>query len=326
MKVCIAGAGAIGGLLGARLADSGVAEVSALARGATLHALQEHGWRLRSAGRLIQSPVRASGDMAQLGVPDLLVIAVKGHALAGVVASVSPYIGPNTMVLTAMNGVPWWFGDAVPALSGMSFASVDPGGVASNAIPQEQVIGAVVHASASVLEPGLVQHNMGNGLIVGQPMGGLGLHARSVSELFAAAGFEVKHSDRICYDVWYKLWGNLTMNPVSAITGATGDRVLADPLVRQLCSSAMEEAAQIGARIGLQITQTPEDRHLVTAKLGAFKTSMLQDAEAGKPLELDSIVTIVRDMGRHLGIHTPHIDAILGMTRLFGRVHGTYPA
>ncbi|MTV35987.1 2-dehydropantoate 2-reductase [Duganella radicis] len=325
MKVCIAGAGAIGGLFGARLAAAGDAEVCALARGQTLQALRQHGWRLRSVDGLLRAPVRASDDMAVLGTPDLLVIAVKGPALAGVAAAVAPFIGPQTLVLPTMNGVPWWFAGAIPGLATMSFDSVDPGGVVTRCIPQRQLVGAVVHASASVVEPGLIQHNMGRGLVIGLPAGGRDARVQRLAELFTNAGFDVTHSERVCYDIWYKLWGNLTMNPLSAITGATGDRVLADPLVRQLCSAAMNEAANIGARIGLEIQQTPEDRHVVTEKLGAFKTSMLQDAEAGRPLELDGIVGIVRDMGRHLGVPTPHIDAILGMTRLFGRVHGLYP-
>ncbi len=325
MKVCIVGAGAIGGLLGARLAASGCADVTALARGPTLQSLRQHGWRLHTAQGLRQAPVRASADMADLGVPDLFIVAVKGPALAAVAAGIAPFIGPGTLVLPAMNGIPWWFGEAVPALHGMSFAAVDPGGIIARSLPRQQVIGAVVHASASVFEPGVVGHRNGNGLIVGHPDGGRDARIDAVARLFAAAGFDVTHSDNIRYDIWYKLWGNLTMNPVSAITGATGDRILADPLVRRLCTAAMEEAARIGARLGLEIGQTPEDRHRVTGQLGAFRTSMLQDAEAGRALELDGIVTIVQHMGTHLGIPTPHIDAILGLTRLFGRVHGLYP-
>ncbi len=325
MKVCIVGAGAIGCLLGARLAASGRADVSALARGPTLQSLRQHGWLLRTAQGLQQAPVRASADMADLGAPDLFIIAVKGPALAAVAASIAPYIGPDTLVLPAMNGIPWWFNEATPALQGMSCARIDPEGAIARALPRRQVIGAVVHASASTIEPGVVEHKNGNGLIIGHPDGGHDARVEAVAGLFSAAGFDVTHSDNIRYDIWYKLWGNLTMNPVSAITGATGDRILADPLVRRLCTAAMEEAATIGTRIGLEIRQTPEDRHRVTEKLGAFKTSMLQDVEAGRALELDSIVTIVQQMGAHLGIPTPHIDAILGLTRLFARVHGLYP-
>jgi 2-dehydropantoate 2-reductase len=166
---------------------------------------------------------------------------------------------------------------------------------------------------------------MGQGLIVGEPGGGESARVQRIAGLLTEAGFDVTASSRIRYDIWYKLWGNMTMNPVSAITGATVDRVLDDPLVRAFCSAAMREAAAIGNAIGCPLTQDPEDRHAVTRKLGAFKTSMLQDVEAGRQIELDSIVTAVWEIGRRLNIATPNIDALLGLTRIFGRVHGLYP-
>ncbi len=324
-KVCIVGAGAIGGFLGAKLSNSGLVEVSALARGQTLEALRTHGWRLNTAAGLMQSPVEASSDAARLGRQDLVIIAVKGQDLAGVARQIAPLIDEESLILPAMNGVPWWFVGSHPALQGPSFECLDPGGVIAQTMPRDRVIGAVLHASTSVVEPGLVQHKMGQGLIVGEPAGGHSERVERIVALLAASGFDVTHSENVRYDIWYKLWGNLTMNPVSAMTGATIDRILDDPLVRRLCSAAMTEAAQLGARIGCAIAQTPEDRHLVTAKLGAFKTSMLQDVEAGRMLELDSIVAVVHEMGQRLGIATPNIDAILGLSRLFGRVHGLYP-
>jgi 2-dehydropantoate 2-reductase len=224
-----------------------------------------------------------------------------------------------------MNGVPWWFVEGVPTLRGTPLKTLDPQGVIAKSIAFERVVGAVVHASTSSPEPGLVVHKMGRGLIVGEPVGGHSARGGWITELLQHAGFEVTHSDRIRDDIWYKLWGNLTMNPVSAMTGATIDRVLADPLVRSFCSAAMAEAAHIGERIGCPIAQTPEDRHVVTAKLGAFKTSMLQDAEAGRALELDAIVGAVQEIGHRLGLVIPNIDALLGLTRLFARVHGLYP-
>jgi len=175
-------------------------------------------------------------------------------------------------------------------------------------------------------EPGLVQHRMGQGLIVGEPEGGRSQRVQRVADLLARAGFDVTHADNVRYDIWYKLWGNLTMNPVSALTGATIDRLLADPQVRDFCSAAMMEARAIGARIGCPIAQSAEDRHAVTEKLGAFKTSMLQDVEAGRPIELDAIVTVVHEIGRRLDVPTPMIDALLGLMRLFARTRGLYPA
>ncbi len=327
-RVCIVGAGAIGGFIGTRLAAAGGARVSALARGATLRALREHGWRLRTGNGndVLRAPLAAADDDARaLGPQDLVVIAVKGPALPDVARAVGPLLGPDTVVLPAMNGVPWWFGDGVPALEGAPLASVDPGGVVAQALPASRVVGCVVHASTATAEPGLVLHRMGQGLIVGEPRGGRSERAERVAALLRGAGFDTTHSDNVRRDVWYKLWGNLTMNPVSAITGASGDRILADPLVRDFCSAAMREAAAIGALVGCPIEQSPEERHAVTAKLGAFRTSMLQDAEAGRPIELDAIVGAVREIGARVGVPTPSIDALFGLTRLFGRVRGLYP-
>lgn len=325
MKVCILGAGAIGGFIGTRLAARGQAKVSALARGATLEALRRHGWRLQQGGELLQAPCAAvSDDAAELGVQDLVVIAVKGPALTQVARGVTPLIGPQTVVLPAMNGVPWWFGHGVAALGDAPLEAVDPGGVVAAAIPFETVLGCVVHAAAFTSEPGLVVHKMGAGLIVGEPGGGASARVDTVAALLREAGFDVTASAGVRRDVWYKLWGNLTMNPVSAITGATADRVLADPLVRAFCSQAMGEAAAIGALVGCPIEQTPEDRHAITARLGAFKTSMLQDVEAGRPVELDAIVGAVRELGQRLGQPTPAIDALFGLARLFARERGLY--
>jgi 2-dehydropantoate 2-reductase len=324
MKVCIVGAGAIGGLIGSRLAAAGV-EANALARGATLDALRRHGWRLDTAQGSLGGPVRASERAAALGAHDLVVIAVKGPALTGVAQGLAPLLGPDTLVLPAMNGVPWWFCQGRPGFD-TPLHSVDAGGTIARAIPFGRVIGCVVHASASTSEPGRVQHRVGQGLIVGEPGGGRSERAQRVTDLLARGGFEVTHSADVRHDIWFKLWGNLTMNPVSALTGASVDRVLADPLVRAFCSAAMVEAAAVGARIGCPIDQQPEDRHAITAKLGAFKTSMLQDVEAGRAIELDAIVGAVQEIGQRVGVPTPNVDALLGLARLFGRVRGLYPA
>jgi 2-dehydropantoate 2-reductase len=325
VKVCIVGAGAIGGFIGARLAVAGAAEVSALARGATLEALRTQGWRLREGDRLVRGPARVAADPGALGPQDLVVIAVKAPAMGEVARVIAPLLGPATIVLPAMNGVPWWFGQGIAALGPAPLASVDPGGAIAAAVPVERVIGCVVHASAATSEPGLVLHKMGDGLIIGEPGGEGSARLQALGDLLAAAGFTVTLSPHIRRDIWYKLWGNLTINPVSALTGATADRILDDPLVRDFCSAAMREAAAIGARIGCAIEQSPEQRHAVTRALGSFKTSMLQDAERGRPLELDAIVASAREIGARVGIATPSIDALLGLARLYARTRGLYP-
>lgn len=327
MKVCIVGAGAVGGLIGTRIAASGGSEVSALARGETAQALRKNGWQLKQSGKLISAPAAAvSDDPRALGLQDLVVVAVKATAMTSVAESISALLGPDTIVLPAMNGVPWWFTHGVPAAGTAPLDSVDPGGAIAKAIPQTQVIGCVVHLAASTEAPGVVQHRNGMGLIVGEPDGSLSPRLKTVHDLLSKAGFDVTSTPKIRHEVWYKLWGNMTMNPVSAITGATGDRMLDDRQVRDFCSAAMLEAAAIGARLGCAIDQTPEERHAVTRELGAFKTSMLQDAERGRPIELDALVTAVCELGRRTGVATPYIDALLGLTRLFAQSRGLYPA
>ncbi|HOM11873.1 MAG TPA: 2-dehydropantoate 2-reductase [Rubrivivax sp.] len=325
MKVCIVGAGAIGGFIGTRLAAAGGNQVSAVARGATLQALRAHGWRLRQPGGLLQAPAIASDDPRELGVMDLVVIAVKAPALAEVARRVAPLLGPDTVLLPAMNGVPWWFAQATPALAGQPLRSVDPDGGIAAQLPLARVLGCVVHASTFTPEPGLVEQRMGQGLIVGEPGGGGSARAQRLADLLRAAGFDTTLSSDIRRDVWYKLWGNMTMNPVSAITGASVDRIMADPLLLAFCSAAMREAAAVGAHIGCAIEQSPEDRHAVTRKLGAFRTSMQNDVDAGRAIELDALVAVVSEIARRVGIATPNIDALLGLTRLFARVRGLYP-
>ena len=324
MKICIYGAGAIGGWIGARLAALGE-PVSVVAREATLAALHTHGLRLQQTEGLLQVPVQAADNAATLGVQDLVVVAVKAPALAEVARGIAPLLGPHTMVLTAMNGVPWWFFQGFGgAYAGTALKAMDASGAIAAAIPARHVVGCVVHASCALQAPGVVQHHFGNKLILGEPSGQQTERAKALAALLERAGFEAPLSEQIQRDTWYKLWGNMTVNPVSALTGATTDLILDDPLVRDFISQVMREAKEIGARIGIPIDQQPEDRHAVTRKLGAFKTSMLQDVEAGKPVELDALVTVVQELGVLTAVPTPFTDALLGLARLQARVKGLY--
>lgn len=325
MKVCIYGVGAIGGVFGARFAAMGH-EVAAVARGETLAALRRHGLRLQRGGEISAWPVRAVDDPAELGPQDLVVIAVKGPALPAVAARIAPLLGPRTIVLTAMNGVPWWFFDGLPgALAGTTLAAVDPAGNLRGRIPTRHVIGCVVHMACDTPEPGLTRIVMGNGLILGEAAGGLSPRLAALAETLGEAGFDATPSARIQQDIWYKLWGNMTMNPVSALTGATLDRMLDDPLVNAFCVAVMGEAAAVGARIGCPIAQSADDRNAVTRKLGAFKTSMLQDVEAGRALEIDALLTAVHEIATRVGVPVPHTAGLLGLVRLFARERGLYP-
>ena len=332
MKVCIYGAGAIGGWIGVHLAQTGH-DVSVVARGATLEALQKNGLQCvqtQSPEARLKAKVKVSALPADLGTQDLVVVAVKAPAMAEVAQGIAPLLGPNTMVLTAMNGVPWWFfqgfGDK---LQGATLNTIDPDGHIAKAIPAHHVVGCVVHSSCSLDGPGVVRHHFGQGLILGEPAEQNGKVSTRVQQLVAdlqAAGFNASASAQIQKDVWYKLWGNMTVNPISAFTGATTDLILKDDLVRDFVSKIMLEAKAIGEKIGIPIAQTPEDRHAVTMKLGAFKTSMLQDVEAGKTVELDALVSVVRELGQITQVSTPYTDALLGLSRLHASVHGLYPA
>ncbi|RAG85680.1 2-dehydropantoate 2-reductase [Streptacidiphilus pinicola] len=323
MRITVMGAGAIGGFVGTRLAAAGV-PVGAVARGATHAALAAHGWRVREAdGTLLTAPVAALADsadaasVAALGTQDLVVLAVKAQSLPAVLPAVTPLLGPDTVVLPALNGVPWWFFEGFGGpCEGRTLDSVDPGGRAAAAIPVRHVVGSVVHMSCATPEPGLIRHVAGTGLILGEPARAETPRLAELVALMRGAGLDATASISIHEDIWYKLWGNMTTNPVSALTRATADRILDDELVLAFCHAAMREAAEIGARIGCPIDETPADRTVVTRKLGAFRTSMLQDMEAGRELELNALVGAVREIGRLVQVPTPTVDAILGLTRL----------
>jgi 2-dehydropantoate 2-reductase len=317
MRVAIVGAGAIGTWLGVRLANAGQ-EVSVLARGETLAAVRRQGLRLVIGGGTRIATVNVSDRAADLGEQDLVVLAVKGQALAGVAESVAALLGEETTILSAMNGIPWWFFHGLPvAYADTSLRSVDPDGRVTHLMPPARMLGGVVHASCSVQTPGCSIHKSGNGLIIGEPSGGTSARLDGVVAALRAAEFDVTVSPQIQKDIWYKLWGNMTMNPISALTSATCDLILDDPLVSGFILRVMAEAAEIGSRIGCPIAESGEARMAVTRKLGAFKTSMLQDAEAGRSLEIDALVAAPREIGRMAGVETPNMDALHGLIRLF---------
>ncbi|MCY7315183.1 MAG: 2-dehydropantoate 2-reductase [Rubrivivax sp.] len=330
MNICIVGLGAIGGLLAGRMGQRlppGSVRLSALARGATLTAVQSNGLLLEDAAGVHSVQIHASDNAVALGQQDLVILAVKGPALAAVLPALRVLVGPQTQLLTAMNGVPWWFFDGLAgAYQGLTLNSVDPGGAVRAALPSAQVIGAVVHLSSTSPAPGRVRHGQGNALILGRATGAQDAALQAVADLLRASGFDITVSECIQREVWFKLWGNMTMNPVSALTGATLDRMLGDPLVRGFCSAVMLEAQAIGAAIGVPVAGDPEARHAVTHKLGAVRTSMLQDLQASRPLEIDALVGAVQEIGCHLKLATPHTDALLGLVRLMARERGLYSA
>ena len=324
MRICVVGAGSIGGVIASGLSRVDGAEVSMLARGATLAALGADGLRVERAGGTVTTKLTAAADAAALGPQDVVIVAVKAQSMPSVAAAIGPLLGPSTSVLSTLNGVPWWFLDGFggPA-AGCQLESVDPGGAITAVLPAARVIGGTVHLSASSPAPGVVRWHGGNGLIIGELDGGDSARLRALATTLRAAGFDITVSDRIRDDVWYKLWGNLTLNPVCAITGATAGPALDDDLVREFCSAAMLEAREIGNRLGCPIEQRPDDRHAVTRKLGDFTPSMLQDARAGRPLELDALTGAVRELGGLTGVPTPFTDALHGLARVYVGAHTT---
>ena len=315
-KFCIYGAGAIGGTIAALLARTD-ATVSVVARGETLATLKMHGLRLISDGQIVKAHVRASADPSELGPQDYLIIAVKAPSLPEIASRIGPLLGPKTAVVTAMNGVPWWFfANAKGAFAGRRLTAVDPSGSIGRAIPTARVIGCVIYMACAVEAPGLIRHFAGRQLSVGAADDRLDPRVAQLADWLRRAGFDCIESPDIRRDIWFKLWGNLSTNPISLLTAATLDRIIDDPLIHTLCVRMMEEAQQIGEAIGIPATQPAEEIMRRARMLGSFKMSMLQDAEHGRPVEIDALLTVTHDIGRMVGVPTPYIDSILGLARL----------
>ena len=325
-KVCVIGAGAIGGFFGARLAQ-GFADVAVVARGATLQALQSRGWVLESGGQRQASRVRAVADPAELGIQDLVVIAVKAYALGDVAHLVKPLLGPDTLVVPALNGVPWWFtqGDNGLALSGR-LDSTDPTGAISAAIPAPAVIGAVVYPACSSPEPGVARHNSGSKLVFGETgaVPGTAPTARLLAlvAMLKVAGFDAETSTDIRTEVWKKLLGNACFNPVSLLTGSATDLLIDDPGIYRLFGAMMVETLAVGAALGLNPGIEPAQRIAITRKLGNIKTSMLQDAEAGRAVEIDAILGAVAELGRKVGVATATLDTVYALAHMRAKTFG----
>ncbi|HET9812006.1 MAG TPA: 2-dehydropantoate 2-reductase [Sphingomicrobium sp.] len=307
----IIGAGAIGGWVAARLALSG-ADVSVVARGETLRAIGADGLKITEAGETSSVDVAVTDDPATLGEQQIVVLAVKAPALADAALAARQLIGAETAILPMLNGVPWWF-------TGDRLACVDPNGAIAASIPVEQVIGGVVHASCYREAPNHVVVKHSDKILIGEPQGGTSERIARLFGLLDHAGLRPDRTGNIRRAIWYKLWGNATINPLSALTRSTADKLLDDPAIRGLMAEAMDELAAIGAAIGCPIEESAEDRMAVTARLGAFKSSMLQDVEAGRPIELESLLGAPREIAGTVGVPTPQLDRIYAMTRLMGK-------
>lgn len=320
MRIAIIGAGAIGGLFAARLALAGAAP-AVLARGATLAALQRDGLRLDSGGRQHQLHLRASDDPAALGLQDLLVLAVKAPSLPQVLPAVAAMRGPETIVVPALNGLPWWY--FLP--QGRRLRSVDRDGAIDAAIPLPAVLGGVVFPACSTPAPGHVVHAAGERLVFGEPAGGISERAQRVARLFADAGFAAEASSDVRREVWLKLLGNACFNPVSLVTREWTDALIDDPAVFQLFTGMMDELLALGRAIGLELAIDPAQRLATTRRLGHVRTSMLQDGLAGRTVELDAIVGTLLETAAAVGQPVPLLAAVAALAGAHARAAGLLP-
>jgi len=308
---CVVGAGAVGALFVQALAKADW-EMTTLARGDTLASIRSNGLRIDNE----RIDVIATDDPGQIGPQDYVILALKAPAMPQAAPRLAALIGPQTRIVSTMNGVPWWFfHDFGGTLAGKRLESVDPGGAIAAAMPAAQAIGCVVHLSSVNAGPGVVERGKGNRLIVGNPSGVLEARAQTLIGALREGGFEVEPTTEIQREIWAKLWGNMNMNPISALTGSTGDKILKDPLTNQLVRRMMVEHVWIGQKIGIDLGMTIDERFAVTRKLGAFKTSMLQDLDSKRPLEIDALLASVIEIGALVGVPTPYCDTVLGLIR-----------
>lgn len=317
MKICVFGAGAIGGFMAARLARAGAAEVSVVARGPHLAAIQERGLILREGGQDSVTRPRATASAAELGVQDYVVITLKAHSVPPVVPAMAPLIGPNTAVVMAVNGVPWWYFHALDGpYRDMRLASIDPGDVQWNAWGPERVIGCVVYPAAEVPEPGVIEVIEGDRFTLGEPDGSRSERIVTLSEALIAAGLKAPIRPRIRDEIWVKLWGNLSFNPISALTHATLEQIVGDPGTRAVVRAMMLEAQAIAEKLGVKFPIGVDKRIEGAGAVGAHKTSMLQDLERGRPMEHEALLGAVAELGRITETPTPSIDTVLALIRL----------
>jgi 2-dehydropantoate 2-reductase len=320
MKICIIGAGAIGGMLAVRLADSG-ANVSVVARGTQLAAIRESGLTLIEAdGSRRHATIAADRDMAALGPQDAIILAVKAHQLADACEGVAHALAPDGFVVTAQNGVPWWYFEKLAsAFAGRRVESVDPGGRIAAALPIDRVIGAVVYPAAEIERPGVIRHIEGLRFSLGEIDGATSTRATRLSDALRGAGFKAPVIADIRSEIWTKLWGNLAFNPISALTRATLAQICANEDTRLLAANMMREAQAVAEKLGVRFRIALEKRLQGASEVGEHKTSMLQDLEAGRAMEVDALVAAVAEIGRWTNTPTPHIDAVLACVRLLGQ-------
>ncbi len=313
MRFLIAGAGAIGGYIGARMALAG-ADVTLFARGAHLDAMRQRGLRVLSGGGDFLVHPRVIGDLDHAGQPDVILLGVKAHGLTALAPRLKPLIRPDTIVVAAQNGVPWWY------FPQMHLERVDPGGIIAASIPRENVLASIVYFSTDLVEPGVIRHNEGNRISLGEPDGSRSDRARRVAEALIQAGLRAPVTAHIRHEIWVKIMGNVAFNPLSALTRATLAEMIHDPEVNPLIRAIMGEVEALAAKLGLDLPVSIEQRIAGAEKVGAHKTSMLQDLEAGRPMELEAIAGAVVELGQRLEVPMPHTRTVYAATRLLDQI------
>ncbi len=326
MKICVFGAGAIGGYMAAELARAGDAEVTCIARGPHLAAMRENGLKLvYKDGTEHVVEVNATDDPEEAGPQDYVIMALKAHSSAAVADKVAPLLGDDTAFVTAQNGVPWWYFYKLEGeYEGTRVESVDPGHRQWDLIGPERAIGCVVYPAAEIAEPGVIHHAYGNRFSIGEPSGEKTERVQALSKLMSGAGFRVPVRPRIRDDMWVKIWGNVSLNPISALTGGTLAEMIDDPDVCGVIRASMIEAQAVGEALGVKFAIDVEKRIEGARDVGDHKTSMLQDLELGRPMEIDALVASVQELGRIVDVPTPTIDTVLGLVKQRARLAGCY--
>lgn len=323
-KICIYGAGAIGGYLGAKLAAT-EAEVSLVARGPHLAAIRENGLTLIEAGETSTIQLTATDNPADLGPQDFVIVTLKAHSISAVVDQMQPLLGPDTAVVFAVNGVPWWYFHGLEgALADRRLETVDPGGRIWDAIGPERALGCVVYPASEIMAPGVVEHRSGHRFSLGEPDGSRSERAQTLSALMSAAGLKAPVRPRLRDEIWIKLWGNASLNPISALTGATLAQMTSDPATRQVLNDIMVELQAIGETLGARFGVSVEKRIEGAAAVGEHRTSMLQDLEFGRPMEIDALVAAVQELGVLANCPTPTLDTVLALVKQKAKLAGCY--
>ena len=315
-RICVFGAGAIGGYVGGRLAMKGEADVSLVARGAHLAAMQDNGLTLKQGGETHVVHPKVTDDPRQLGQQDFIILTLKAHGIAGVMDQMMPLIGNDTAILFAQNGIPWWYFHGIGGpLEGTRLESVDPGGVIWDRIGPERALGTVVWQAAEIEAPGVIAHNYGDRMPVGEPTGEKTERVQLLSRLLTSAGVKSQVKPNLRNEIWLKLWGNLSFNPVSVLTPGTLVDLATDPGTRRVIRTMMEEARAVGEALGVSFAVDADERMNMAAKVGAHRTSMLQDVEAGRPTELDALLGAVIELGQIVQISTPSLQLIYDLCK-----------